>query len=36
MTCVTFSGGGREGDDSGGDDNSDLGTGDDRDGDLCV
>ena len=36
MTCATFSGGGREGGDSGSDYNIDLGSGDDHDGDLCI
>ena len=35
-TCLTFSGGRGEGGDSGGDDNSDLGGGDDWDGGLCI
>ena len=35
-TCVTFSGSRGEGSDSGGDDNSDLGGGDNWDGKLCI
>ena len=35
-TCLTFSGGRGEGGDSGGDDNGDLGEGDDWDGGLCI
>ena len=36
MTCATFSGGRREDGDRGGDDSSDLGSGDDCDGDLGI
>ena len=36
MTCATFGGGRREDGNRGGDSNSNLGSGDDRDGDLGI